>query len=177
MKYYIRNGVDNVSLVRPDPDVSGFMDGIKQAQETGNEGIIVADTLEELAEKAGIDVDNFLDTVDEYNDYCDSVDEEFFKQKRYLRPITKAPFYCAKVRPGGYGTVGGVRINENCECCDSEFEPIPGLYSAGADACNFYNDSYMFLLPGNSMGWSVNSGRIAGMEAAEFVADDDEDDE
>ena len=177
VKYYIRNGVDNVSLVRPDPDVSGFMDGIKQAQETGNEGIIVADTLEELAEKAGIDVDNFLDTVDEYNDYCDSVDEEFFKQKRYLRPITKAPFYCAKVRPGGYGTVGGVRINENCECCDSEFEPIPGLYSAGADACNFYNDSYMFLLPGNSMGWSVNSGRIAGMEAAEFVADDDEDDE
>ena len=177
VKYYIRNGVDNVSLVRPDPDVSGFMDGIKQAQETGNEGIIVADTIEELAEKAGIDVDNLVDTVDEYNDYCDSVDEEFFKQKRYLRPITKAPFYCAKVRPGGYGTVGGVRINENCECCDSEFEPIPGLYSAGADACNFYNDSYMFLLPGNSMGWSVNSGRIAGMEAAEFVADDDEDDE
>ena len=177
VKYYIRNGVDNVSLVRPDPDVSGFMDGIKQAQETGNEGIIVADTLEELAEKAGIDVDNFLDTVDEYNDFCDSVDEEFFKEKRYLRPITRAPFYCAKVRPGGYGTVGGVRINENCECCDSEFEPIPGLYSAGADACNFYNDSYMFLLPGNSMGWSVNSGRIAGMEAAEFVADDDEDDE
>ncbi len=177
VKYYIRNGVDNVSLVRPDPDVSGFMDGIKQAQETGNEGIIVADTLEELAEKAGIDVDNFLDTVDEYNDYCDSVDEEFFKPKRYLRPISRAPFYCAKVRPGGYGTVGGVRINENCECCDSEFEPIPGLYSAGADACNFYNDSYMFLLPGNSMGWSVNSGRIAGMEAAEYVEDEDDEDE
>ena len=177
VKYYIRNGVDNVSLVRPDPDVSGFMDGIKQAQETGNEGILVADTLEELAEKAGIDVDNFLDTVDEYNDFCDSVDEEFFKEKRYLRPITRAPFYCAKVRPGGYGTVGGVRINENCECCDSEFEPIPGLYSAGADACNFYNDSYMFLLPGNSMGWAVNSGRIAGMEAAEFVADDEDDED
>lgn len=177
VKYYIRNGVDNVSLVRPDPDVSGFMDGIKQAQETGNEGIVVADSLEELAEKAGIDVDNLLDTVDEYNDYCDSVDEEFFKPKRYLRPITRAPFFCAKVRPGGYGTVGGVRINENCECCDSEFEPIPGLYAAGADACNFYNDSYMFLLPGNSMGWSVNSGRIAGMEAAEFVQDDDEDEE
>lgn len=177
VKYYIRNGVDNVSLVRPDPDVSGFMDGIKQAVETGNEGIIVADSIEELAEKAGIDVDNLVDTVDEYNDYCDSVDEEFFKEKRYLRPITKAPFYCAKVRPGGYGTVGGVRINENCECCDSDFEPIEGLYAAGADACNFYNDSYMFLLPGNSMGWSVNSGRIAGMEAAEFVSDDDDEDE
>jgi fumarate reductase flavoprotein subunit len=171
VKYYMRNGVDNVSLVRPDPDVSDFIEGVKLAQENGNTGLIVADTIEELAEKAGIDVDNLLDTVDEYNDYCDSVDEEFFKPKKYLRPITKAPFYAAKICPGGYGTVGGIRINENCEACDKEFEPIPGLYAAGADSCNIYDDSYMFLLPGNSMGYAVNTGRIAGMSAAEYVED------
>ena len=49
------------------------------------------------------------------------------------------------------------------------FEPIPGLYAAGADACNLYDDSYMFLLPGNSMGFAVNSGRIAGKEAAAYI--------
>jgi fumarate reductase flavoprotein subunit len=27
----------------------------------------------------------------------------------------------------------------------------------------------MFLLPGNSMGYAVNTGRIAGMEAAEYI--------
>lgn len=70
------------------------------------------------------------------------------------------------VWPSGCGTVGGIRINENCQCCDKDFEPIPGLYAAGADACNLYDDSYMFLLPGNSMGFAVNSGRIAGKEAA-----------
>ena len=43
------------------------------------------------------------------------------------------------------------------------------LYAAGADACNIYDDSYMFLLPGNSMGFAVNSGRIAGMSAAAYV--------
>ena len=64
---------------------------------------------------------------------------------------------------------GGIRINENCECCDKDFEPIPGLYAVGADACNIYDDSYMFLLPGNSMGYAVNTGRIAGMEAAAYV--------
>ena len=31
----------------------------------------------------------------------------------------------------------------------------------------------MFLLPGNAMGWAVNAGRIAGMEAATYVEDED----
>lgn len=173
VRYYIKNGVDNVSLVRPDPDVSDFMEGVKLAQENGNNGLIIADTIEELAKKAGIDADNLVETVDDYNDYCDSVDEEFFKPKKYLRPLIKAPYYCAKICPGGYGTVGGIRINENCEACGKDFEPIPGLYAAGADSCNIYDDSYMFLLPGNSMGYAVNTGRIAGMSAAEYVEAED----
>jgi len=77
------------------------------------------------------------------------------------------------VRPGGYGTVGGIHINENCEVLDTEMDPIPGLYAAGADACNIYDDSYMFLLPGNSMGFAVNTGRIAGMQAVEYIDDED----
>lgn len=169
VKYYVKNGVDNVSLVRMDSDVSDFFEGIHMAEENGSKDIYVADTIEELAEKAGIDVEILEETVDDYNDYCDSVDEEFFKDNRYLRPIHKPPYYCAKVRPGGYGTVGGIRINENCEALNSDFSPVVGLYSAGADSCNIYNDSYMFLLPGNSMGYAVNTGRIAGMSAVEYV--------
>ena len=171
-KYYMKNGVDNVSLVRPDPDVSDFVEGVKMAQANGNEGLFIADSIEELAEMVGIDVDNLVDTVDEYNDFCDSTDEEFFKPKKYMRPLTKAPYYAARIRPGGYGTVGGIRINENCEACDKDFQPVPGLYR-GADACNIYDDSHMFLLPGNSMGFAVNTGRIAGMSAAEYVEDED----
>ncbi len=169
IKAYVRNGVDVVSLVRTNPDVSDFFEGIKIAQDNDSKDFFVADTIEELAEKAGINVENLVDTVEDYNDYCNSVDEEFFKDKKYLRKLTKAPFYCAKIRPGGYGTVGGVRINENCEAITDEFEAVPGLYCAGTDACNIYDDSYMFLLPGNSMGFAVNTGRIAGMSAAEYV--------
>lgn len=169
VKHYVRHGVDNVSLVRPNPDVSDFFDGIEMAKKMGNKALYVADTLEELAEKMGVDTERLLDTVYDYNDFCDSVDEEFFKEKRYLRPIIKPPYYAAKIRPGGYGTVGGIRINENCEALNSAFEAIPGLYAAGADACNIYDDSYMFLLPGNSMGFAVNTGRIAGISAVEYV--------
>lgn len=167
--HYIRNGVDVTSLVRPNPDVSDFYDGLKQAEEQGLEGFYVADTIEELAVKAGINPENLKKTVEDYNAYCDSSDEEFYKDQRYMRPLIKAPFYAASLRPSGYGTVGGIRINENCECCDAEFEPVPGLYAVGADACNLYDDSYMFLLPGNSMGFAVNSGRIAGKSAAEYI--------
>ena len=172
-KYYMRNGVDEISMVRFDPDVSDFMEGAKKAAESGKTGLYVADSLEELAEMTGINAENLEKTVDEYNDYCDGTDEEFFKTKKYLRPLTKAPYYAAAIRPGGYGTVGGIRIDENCQCCDSEFTPIPGLFAAGADACNIYDDSYMFLLPGNSMGFAVNTGRIAGMEAVNYIEDED----
>ena len=170
-KYYAKNGVDEISLVRADPDVSDFFDAIRTAKESGNEGMFIADSIEELAGMLGIDPDTLAETIEEYNRFCVEGDEEFFKQKKYLRPITKAPFYAAAFHCGGYGTVGGIRINEYCEACDADDEPIPGLYAAGADACNIYDDSYMFLLPGNSMGFAVNTGRIAGMEAAGFVAD------
>ena len=169
VKYYVRHGVDEISMVRFDPDVSDFAKGVEIATATGNKGLFVADTLEELAEKTGINVDNLLETVDNYNEYCETGDTEFFKRKKYLRPLKKGPYYAAAVRPGGYGTVGGIRINENCEVLTPDFEPIPGLYAAGADACNIYDDSYMFLLPGNSMGFAVNTGRIAGSEAAQFL--------
>lgn len=170
VKYYIKNGVDVTSLVTPDPDVSDFYEGINMLLENGSTNYFVADTIEELAEKAGIDIENLKSTVDEYNYFCDTRDLEFYKDPKYLRPLFKPPYYAAAIHPGGYGTVGGVRINENCEACDSRFMPIPGLYCAGADSCNIYDDSYMFLLPGNSMGYAVNTGRIAGMSAAEYVS-------
>ena len=168
-KYYMRNGLDVVNLVRTNTQADDLMEGIEEVLERGSNALFAADTIEELAEKAGIDPEALEETVDEYNDFCDSTDEEFFKDKRYMKPLRKAPYYACKVVPGGYGTVGGIRINDNCQVCDKEFMPIPGLYAAGADACNIYNDSYMFLLPGNSMGFAVNTGRIAGMSAAEYV--------
>ena len=166
---YITNGVDVTSLVRPNPDVSDFYDGLKLAESKDYVSFYKGATLEELAEKSGIDKESLIRTVQEYNLYCETGDEEFFKDSRYLRPLIKGPFFAARIRPSGYGTVGGIRINENCEACGADFSPVPGLYAAGADACNIYDDSYMFLLPGNSMGFAVNTGRIAGMEAARYV--------
>jgi fumarate reductase flavoprotein subunit len=169
VKYYIKHGVDVTSMVTPDPDVSDFYEGISILKKNGSTYYFIADTIEELADMTGINKENLLETIDNYNYFCDSRDEEFFKDPKYLRPIFKAPFYAAAVHPGGYGTVGGIRINENCEALDKDYTKVDGLYAAGADACNIYDDSYMFLLPGNSMGFAVNSGRIAAKSASKYV--------
>jgi fumarate reductase flavoprotein subunit len=78
----------------------------------------------------------------------------------------KGGFLVGKYYQGAYGTVGGVRINSNCEVLNDQQQPIVGLYSAGTDANTIYADSYNFTLPGNSMGFAINSGRIAGSEIA-----------
>ncbi len=50
-----------------------------------------------------------------------------------------------------------------------DWKPIPGLYAAGTDACAIYGDSYPFIFPGRSMGFALNTGRIAAENAKSYV--------
>ena len=58
------------------------------------------------------------------------------------------------------------------EVLDRGGRPIPGLYAAGTDACNIFGDSYCFYMPGNTMGFAVNSGRLAGYHAVAYLDSD-----
>lgn len=109
--------------------------------------------------------------MDIYNDYCEQgLDEEFSKEREDMHPIYgKGHYMAVKYYPGAYGTVGGVRINKNCEVLDPSGKPIVGLYSAGSDANTIYGDSYNFKLPGNTLGFAINSGRIAGTSMVEYI--------
>jgi fumarate reductase flavoprotein subunit len=149
---------------------SSFDAEIKQALDQGNNNIFIADSLEELASKAGINRDNLMKTVDEYNQICQTGrDELFHKNPRYLRPVKRPQFYAGKLFPNAIGSLGGIKINHRTEVLNKDDEVIPGLYAAGLDANSIYGDSYAFLLPGNTMGFALNSGRIAGENAADYV--------
>ena len=165
---YENHGVDVSSYVLNRMSAEGFSEDFEKALQK-NPYIAKADTLEELAEKMGIDKENFLRTVETYNHYCDTHDEQFGKRQDYLRPIRTAPFYACKFFPGAYGTLGGIKINHRTEVLTEDYRVIPGLYAAGTDTCTIYGDSYMFKLPGNSMGYSVNTGRMAAEGAAEYI--------
>ncbi|NLY39525.1 MAG: FAD-binding protein, partial [Firmicutes bacterium] len=105
------------------------------------------------------------------NEACETGrDKVFYKSPRYLRPIRKPKFFAGKYYPSAYGSLGGIKVNHRLEVLTEDYEIIPGLYAAGVDANAIYGDTYVFILPGNTMGFALNSGRMAGENAADYVA-------
>ncbi len=168
LKQYQDAGPDIVDLVHSAEGFKHLDPDIAKAEENHYEGIVTAETLPELSEKLKISLPKLQSVITRYNSYCaKGYDEEFYKSHQDLHPITgEGGYLVGKFYSGAYGTVGGVKINENCEVQNDDGQTIPGLYSAGSDANTIYADSYNFTLPGNTMGFAVNSGRIAGSEAA-----------
>ena len=173
LREYKKNGPDIVDIVHPADAFLEFDGQAALAVEQGYEGYFEAETVEELAEKLDIDPDILQDTIDEYNEMCEKgVDTKFHKPQKYLHAITgRGKYLVGKFYLGAYGTVGGVRINQYCEVLNEDQLPIEGLYSAGSDANTIYGDSYNFTLPGNTMGFAVNSGRMAADSAADYIED------
>jgi fumarate reductase flavoprotein subunit len=55
------------------------------------------------------------------------------------------------------------------EVLDTRDNPIPGLYAAGVDTGGWTSDTYCAALPGTAFGWAINSGRMAGESARNFL--------
>ena len=175
LKKYKKKGPDIVSHVHPHDLFDHFDEQWERDLADGYEPIVQADTIEELAEKAGIDVEGLVNQIEEYNEMCENgYDEIFEKDRAYMQPIEKAPFFLCRENVGAYGSLGGVKINHKTQVLTQDAKVIPGLYCAGTDACNIFGDSYPFILSGNTMGFCLNSGRIAGENAS--AGDEDFDD-
>jgi fumarate reductase flavoprotein subunit len=65
--------------------------------------------------------------------------------------------------------MGGIKINYHTEVVDARSNPISGLYAAGDAAGGWEADTYCMVLAGSAFGFAINSGRIAGENAAGFV--------
>ena len=128
------------------------------------------DTIEEVAEAAGLDPEQVAATVERYNGYCASgVDEEFGKNPWYLSPVEQGPFYITENYQSAWSTFGGVRIDDCCRVLTAaEYRPIPGLYCVGTEAGSLYYSPY-YDVPGFCYGLCIDSGYIAANEAVAFV--------
>jgi len=130
----------------------------------------IADTLDEIAKWMGVKPAALKTTVDEYNSFCDKGHDALFaKDKEYLVPVRKPPFYAMRTFSHFPDTIGGIRANERMEVLDKAGNPIPGLYAAGVCVGGWQSDTYCFILTGSMMGFALNSGRIAGTNAAKAV--------
>lgn len=135
----------------------------------------VADTIEELAEKCGMDVEAFKETVERYNHFCETgVDEDFGKPAYALRPIKTAPFYAIYGKTATDGAFGGILINAKAEAYKADKSGVvPGLYATGDNAAGWAISSHSKgdnrMMATNEMGWAATSGYIAGTNAAEYI--------
>ena len=112
-----------------------------------DEFLTIADTVEALADKVGIDKDTLVDTVNKMGEYAKTGDDLEFKRgsfayDRYygdpevkpnncLAPIDQAPFYAVRLSLGDFGTHGGLVVNEHAQVVTESDSIIEGLYAAG----------------------------------------------
>lgn len=126
--------------------------------------IIQSDTLEGLADAYGIDKENFLATVQRYNDLCDKgVDEDFGVRSDFIvhTAIKEPPFYAIKRVPSVLASVGGVQINDDLRVLRDDDTPFNGLYACGDVAGSFYGNEYPLALPGGSIGRGFTFGILS----------------
>lgn len=129
--------------------------------------IVVADTIEELAEGLGLPAETLKKTVERQNENYDAgVDPDFGKDAHRLSAIRTAPFY--GVRTSGYMlcTLDGITINENFQAVDDNGKAIEGLYVTGVDSGSYYAHTYSNMSTGNCCGRSVTFGRMIGKALA-----------
>lgn len=125
-----------------------------------------ADTIQELGEF--FEIDNLQASVDAYNKYCqDGVDAQFGKEAMYLSEIKEGPFYIVQNQFSGWSTIGGVRVDESLRALNDDNKAIPGLYVVGSDAGSLFCTPY-YDIPGSFYGLAIDSGSIAGKEAAAY---------
>ena len=128
-----------------------------------------ADTIPDLAAKAGIDAAGIQKTVETYNNYVQTgKDPEFNRAPKSLaRKIEGGPFYAVKMTFATVLTLGGVRVNDKCQVVDPYENPIPGLYAAGETTGGVHGNMYM---GGCALAWAFTSGWFAGTNAAQEKA-------
>jgi fumarate reductase flavoprotein subunit len=137
----------------------------------GDTHMFKSDSLEELADKTGINKDNFLTTIRKYNDNCRSgVDLDFFKSKDALVPINKPPYYAFMVTLSTDGAFGGVRVNPDMQAYKPDGSLVEGLYVTGDFASGrFLNLGGVKQQVLNDVSWAFSSGFLAGTNAGKYL--------
>jgi fumarate reductase flavoprotein subunit len=146
----------------------GLAGDLRKQVQSGN--TIIANSWDELALAIGAKPNILKAEIDEYNSFCEKGhDAVFGKAAKNLHPMIKPPFYAMKCYARVGETLGGVIVNEHMEILDTEGNVIPGAYIAGVLADGFQGQTYCTELSGSAMGFAVNSGRIAGENAAKYA--------
>lgn len=121
------------------------------------------DTIEELAQKMGVPVDNFVQTIKAYNAGVDAGKDALGRSPTVMAKIIKAPFYAGRASMAVHHTMGGLKIDKDTHVIDRYGKVIPGLYAAGEVTGGIHGSN---RVGGNAIADIFTFGRIAGNSAS-----------
>jgi len=143
--------------------------------------LVSAATIEELAEKCGIDGKGLAEEIEKNNGFArEGKDTDFHKGEssvdRYysdaaskpnpcLGVIDKPPYYAIKVYPGDLGTKGGLDTDENTRVLKTDGTPIEGLYATGNCAASVMGNTYA------GAGGTIGPAMVFGYIAAHHISE------
>lgn len=146
--------------------ISTVDDRIKR-YERANAKYYKANSIEELAQQAGLPEETLVKVVKDYNAAVKAGKASQLTPPNTLkepRLIVKPPFYAFPFMGGMTATFGGPKITKDAEVLNCENKKIPGLYAAGnAIGGLLYHD----YIGGSQLCAAIIWGRIAGRKAGE----------
>ena len=140
---------------------------------------VESESLEELAEELDVNVEQFQETIKEFN--AAVLDEKPFvpyerdgrctrglnpEKTNWAQRVDKPPYRAYAVVCGLTMTYGGLKTNEKAQVMDTTERPIKGLYAVGEITGGFFYFNYVGAA-GLTRGAVM--GRIAGAEAASNI--------
>ncbi len=135
------------------------------SEEIASGRIVKGETLEELAEKLGINATQLTITVNSWNDdMANGGVDTLFGKSEALTALDQAPYYATQVTSVNLGSVGGLKIDKEARVLDVYGNPIPNLYAGGMNAGGFIGPYYPGS--GTAISSTVVFGRIAGKNAS-----------
>ena len=131
--------------------------------------MVSADTVEELADKIGVDAGRLAATVEKWNGYFDEAepqDAEYLRDLSSCQRFDTAPYYAVMTNSSFLVTVSGLTIDPDSRVLDKNEQPIVGLFATGNTSGGMFADQYPRNLPSTSVGRAVTTGFVAGRTAA-----------
>lgn len=122
-----------------------------------------ADSVADLATLLDVPESNLQNTLDVWNKNAEKKVDPEFGRLTGIHPL-KAPFYVHENREANLGSIGGLKINTNCQVLDNNERTIKGLYAAGLNAGGWIGPYY----PGS--GTAISGIIHQGRKAAQYIA-------
>lgn len=157
----------------------------------GSDSFRMAQTIDELGEKIGVDPVALSATIDRYNTVAasgtdsdfhrgDSVYDQYYSDVTLptpnLLPLHGGPYYAFKLILSDLGTNGGVRTDAKARALRADGSTVPGLYVTGNSAASVMGYSYAgagaTLGPTMTFGWIAANDIAEGLGAKEAEASD-----